>query len=85
MNPWIPGQLPRIPKRRSSQKSYSTHSGEQAFPVRLQELAVPETTSSEVLSTLSRVLGAVGCVTKQPTAVGGYNGIDEVLQLSDAG
>jgi hypothetical protein len=40
--------------------------------------------SSEGLSTLSGVLGAVGSVTGQPTAVGGHNGIDEVLHLPDA-
>jgi hypothetical protein len=43
-----------------------------------------ETCSSEVLSTLSRALDAVGLVTGQPVAVGGDKGIDEVLQLSDA-
>src|SRR5215218_3609089 len=42
------------------------------------------TSSSELLSTLSWVLGAVGLVTGQPTAVGGDKGIDEVLQLPDA-
>src|SRR5215211_2668391 len=42
------------------------------------------TTSSEVLSTLSGVLGAVGLVTGQSTAVGGHNAIDVVLQLPDA-
>jgi hypothetical protein len=45
---------------------------------------VPETSSSEVLSTLSGVLGAVGLVTGKPTAVGGNKGIDELLQLPDA-
>jgi hypothetical protein len=40
--------------------------------------------SSEGLSTLSGVLGAVGSVTGQPTAVGGDKGIDEVLQLPGA-
>src|SRR5918994_2278921 len=38
-------------------------------------------TSSEASSTLSGVLGAVGSVAGQPTAVGGDKGIDEVLQL----
>ena len=41
------------------------------------------TSSSEVLSTLSRALGAVGLVTGQPTAVGGDKVIDEVLQSPD--
>jgi hypothetical protein len=50
----------------------------------LSVLPVPETSSSEVLSTLSGVLGAVGLVTGQPTAVGGNKGIDELLQLPDA-
>jgi hypothetical protein len=45
---------------------------------------VPKTNSSEVLSTLSRMLGAVGLVTGQPTAVGRHNGIDKVLHLPDA-
>src|SRR5919107_3025248 len=58
--------------------------GRISFPVRVQELAVPKTNSSEVLSTLSRMLGAVGLVTGQPTAVGGDEGIDEVLHLPDA-
>jgi hypothetical protein len=40
-------------------------------------------TSSQGLSTLSGVLGAVGSVTGQSTAVGGHNGIDEVLHLPD--
>ena len=40
--------------------------------------------SSEELSTLSRVLGAVGSVARKSAAVGGHNGIDEVLQLPDA-
>ncbi len=53
-------------------------------PFRVQELAVPETTSSEELSTLSRVLCTVGLVTGQSTAVGGHNRIDEVLRLPDA-
>jgi hypothetical protein len=41
------------------------------------------TSSSEVLSTLSRALGTVGLVTGQPTAVGGDKVIDEVLQSPD--
>jgi hypothetical protein len=41
-------------------------------------------TSSEELSTLSGVLGAVGSVARKSAAVGGHNGIDEVLQLPDA-
>jgi hypothetical protein len=52
--------------------------------VRLKKLAFPQTSSSEMLSTLSRSLGAVGLVTGQPTAVGGDKGIDEVLQMPDA-
>jgi hypothetical protein len=38
----------------------------------------------EVLLTLNGVLSAVGSVTGQSTAVGGHNGIEEVLQLPDA-
>ena len=40
--------------------------------------------SSEELSTLSGVLGAVGMVTGKATAVGGDKGIDHVLELPDA-
>jgi predicted ATP-dependent serine protease len=37
-----------------------------------------------VLSTLSGVLGAVGVVPGKATAIGGHNGIDNVLELPDA-
>ena len=40
--------------------------------------------SSEELSTLRGVLGTVGSVARKSAAVGGHNGIDEVLQLPDA-
>jgi hypothetical protein len=40
--------------------------------------------SSEVLSTLIGVLGAVGSVTRKSAAVGGDKRIDELLQLPDA-
>jgi hypothetical protein len=55
-----------------------------SFPRKTVGAPVPETSYSEVLSTLSRVLGAVGLVTRQLTAVGGDKGIDELLQLPDA-
>jgi hypothetical protein len=41
-------------------------------------------TYSEELLTLSGALGTVGSVTRKSVAVGGHNGIDEVLQLPDA-
>jgi hypothetical protein len=40
--------------------------------------------SSEELSTLIGVLGAVGSVTGKSAAVGGDKRIDELLQLPDA-
>jgi hypothetical protein len=50
------------------------------FPV----LITPDDAEGFVFSTLSRVLGAVGCVTGQSIALGGHEGIDQVLQLPDA-
>jgi hypothetical protein len=49
----------------------------------LHNLTVLDDFFRRVLSTLSGVLGAVGSVTRQSTAVGGNNGIEEVLHLPD--